>query len=114
MFSLKLTKIAIFAVATLVAGGAASSAYAESYWDATHPRRDEVNDRLANQNRRIDQERRDGQIGRDQARREHREDRGIRGEERRMASRDGGHITRRDQHILNHQENRVSHQIGRH
>ena len=30
-----------------------------------------------------------------------------------MAARDGGHITRFDQRVLNRQENRVSHEIGR-
>jgi len=30
-----------------------------------------------------------------------------------MAARDGGHITRADQRILNRQEDRVSRQIGR-
>lgn len=113
MFSLKLTKIAIFAVAATVAGGAASSAFAETPWETSHPWRDQVNDRLANQNARIHDERGEGGLNGWQARQLHREDRGTRNEERRMASRDGGHITRYDQHVLNRQENHVSRQIGR-
>jgi hypothetical protein len=113
MSSLKFAKIAIAALVATAAGGAFSSAYAESSWDATHPRRDEVNDRLTHQDRRINQERREGEISRGQARMEHREDHRIRNEERRMAFRDGGHITRQDQRVLNRQENRVSRQIGR-
>ncbi len=113
MFSLKLTKLAAAAVAATLFAGTAGTAFADTPWEMSHPRRDEINDRLHNQDRRIDHERRDGEIGRGQAREEHREDHRIRHEERRMASRDGGHITRRDQHILNRQENHVGHQIGR-
>jgi transposase len=43
----------------------------------------------------------------------HREDHRIRHEERKMASLNGGHITRGEQRVLNQQENRVSRQIGR-
>jgi len=113
MLSMRLTKIAVVALATgFVAVSSAGSAFAESAWDANHPRRDEVNDRLRNQDRRINQERREGEITHGQARQLHREDHQIRNEERRMAARDGGHITRYDQRVLNHQENRVSRQIG--
>jgi hypothetical protein len=92
---------------------AAAPAMADPAWSANHPRRAEVNGRLGNQNRRIDAGVRDGQLSRGEAWRLHREDRGIRREERNMARRDGGHITRRDQRILNRQENRVSGQIYR-
>jgi hypothetical protein len=113
MFSNNLTKLATVAFATIVLAGSAGTAFADTPWQDSHPRREEVNDRLRNQDRRIDHERRDGEIGRGQARQLHREDRHIRNEERRMAARDGGHITRRDQRILNRQENHVSRQIGR-
>ena len=42
-----------------------------------------------------------------------REDRKIRREERAMASMNGGHITKREQAVLNQQENAVSKQIGK-
>jgi hypothetical protein len=104
-------------LATVVFAGAlmamAGSAFAETSWEWNHPRRDQVNDRLQNQSRRINQEYREGEITRGQARALHREDRQIRREERTMASLDGGHITRADQRALNQQENVVSRQIGR-
>ena len=92
--------------------GAASSADATP-WQAHHPRRAEVNGRLHNQSHRIATERRDGQLTGRQARDLHAEDRGIRGQERFDASRDGGHITRGEKIRINHEENRVSGQIGR-
>lgn len=81
-------------------------------WAANHPRRVEVNDRLANQNRSIHNEVRDGQMSRGEAQTLHHDDRQIRQEERDMASQDNSHITRTDQRALNQQENQVSRQIG--
>jgi len=113
MFSISLTKLSVVACAAVLVVGSASSAFAESYWDQTHPRRDEVNDRLRNQDHRINQKVREGEISRGQARQLHREDHAIRNQERRMAARDGGHITAHDQRVLNREENHVSRQIGR-
>ena len=113
MFSIKLTKLAVVAFASTVLAASAGPAFAETPWEQSHPWRDQVNDRLQNQNRRINQEFREGELSRNQARQLHREDHFIRGEERRFASRDGGHITRGEQHFLNRQENFVSHRIGR-
>jgi hypothetical protein len=93
--------------------GAASAASAQTTFDQTHPRRAEVNHRLENQDRRINQERREGEIGPAKAYRLHRADRRMRREERRFARHDNGHITRGEQHRLNRQENAVSHRIGR-
>ena len=80
---------------------------------ATHPRRAEVNARLANQDRRIHQERKEGDITAAQAQDLHQEDRGIRADERFDASQNNGHITKAEQHSLNQQENSVSQQIGK-
>ena len=113
MFSSTLTKFAAAVFAATVLAGSAGTAFADTPWQESHPRREEVNNRLGNQDHRINQERREGELGRGQARQLHREDRHIRQEERRMAARDGGHITRADQRILNRQENHVSRQIGR-
>lgn len=77
-----------------------------------HPRRMEVNRRLANQNRRIGAEVREGDLTRRQANGLHREDRQIRQEERDMSSQNGGHLTRQEQRTLNQQENQVSRRIG--
>jgi len=78
-----------------------------------HPRRAEVNQRLTNQYRRIDDKVRDGDMSRRQAYDMHRRDHQIRQEERRMASRHDGHITRHEQYRLNRQENRMSRKIHR-
>lgn len=51
-----LSKTLAFVVSFAVAGTAVSAAFAETQWERNHPRRDQVNDRLANQNRRINRE----------------------------------------------------------
>lgn len=112
MPAVKFVKLGAFVLAGLLAMGA-SSAFADTAWERSHPRRDQVNDRLENQSRRINQEYREGEITRAQAHRLHQEDRRIRQEERDMASMNGGHITRGEQRVLNRQENWVSRQIGR-
>jgi hypothetical protein len=103
-------KIAAAAALALSFVGTAS---AQTNWDATHPRRAEVNHRLANQDRRIHQEVRDDEMSHAEAARLHRDDHQIRQEERDVASQDRSHITRREDYALNQQENRVSRQIGR-
>ena len=85
----------------------------ETKWQKDHPRRTEVNARLKNQNKRINQERKEGEITKAQAQQLHSEDHAIRQEERTMASTNGGHITKTEQKALNQQENQVSQQIGK-
>jgi hypothetical protein len=70
-----------------------------------------VNHRLANQNRRIHNDVKDGTLSKSQAENLHHEDHQVRQEERDMASQDGSHITKTDQRALNQQENRISGQI---
>lgn len=82
-------------------------------WKENHPRRAEVNARLANQNRRIKDEVAEGEMSKAKAAKLHKEDRQIRQEERDMASQNGGHITKQEQKVLNQQENQVSKQIGK-
>jgi hypothetical protein len=108
-----LSKTVVFVISFAVAGSVASAAFAETQWERNHPRRDQVNDRLANQNRRINRERQEGEITKQQANQFHREDHAIRQEERDMAKINGGHITEGEQRALNRQENTVSGQIGR-
>ena len=105
--------LVIGAVGAMLASMAATAASAETPWQRHHPRREEVNHRLANQNRRIHEERREGEINGAQAAQLHREDHSIRREERSMARLDNGHITRADKRALNQQENAVSRQIPR-
>jgi hypothetical protein len=104
------------ALVLLAAGGFAQSSFAadtDGQWARAHPRREEVNQRLANHNRRITQERKEGELTKVQATKLRREDRQIRREERVMASHNGGHITKAEQRALNQQENAVSKQIGK-
>jgi hypothetical protein len=106
-------RILTLSAATLALGGIAANAMADTQWQKDHPRRTQVNSRLNNQNRRIHNEVKSGQISKSQAAQLHREDHAIRTEERTMASTDGSHITKTEQHALNQQENQVSQQIGR-
>lgn len=99
------------AVAASLATPAAAWGRFGGHWAAAHPRRAEVNARLRNQSMRINQEYREGELTRGQARTLHAEDRSIRAEERSMAALDGGHLTRAETRALNQQENAVSHQI---
>ena len=85
---------------------------ADATWAQKHPRRAEVNSRLANQNRRIHKQVKEGEMSKSQAAALHRDDHAIRQEERDMASQNGGHITKSEQKVLNQQENGVSKQIG--
>ena len=101
------------AVAIAALAGLASNAFAdETQWQKDHPRRTEVNSRLANQDKRINTERKEGEITKAQAHQLHAEDHAIRQEERTMASTNHGHITKAEQRSLNQQENQVSKQIG--
>jgi len=84
---------------------------AETEWQKDHPRRTQVNKRLKNQNRRINQGVKNGTLDKQQAAQLHKKDRQIRQEERDMSSQNGGHITKQEQKTLNQQENAVSGQI---
>lgn len=85
----------------------------DTKWEKQHPRREQVNDRLANQNERIKEEVKEGDLTKGQANKLHKEDRQIRKEERAMASQNGGHVTKAEQKVLNQQENAVSKKIGK-
>jgi hypothetical protein len=91
----------LFAVSTAFAGD----------WQQDHPRRAEVNDRLKNQNRRINEGEASGKITPGQAKQLHQEDHAIRQQERADAAAHGGHITKGEQHQLNREENQTSQQI---
>ena len=84
---------------------------AETQWQKDHPRRTQVNKRLKNQNRRINQGVKSGKLTEQQAKKLHKEDHQIRQEERDMASQNGGHITKQEQKTLNQQENAASKKI---
>jgi hypothetical protein len=99
-------------LATLLTASMATSALAETTWQQDHPRRTQVNSRLASQNARIHKQVKDGDLSKSQAAALHKDDHQIRTEERDMASQNGSHITKQEQRTLNQQENGVSRQIG--
>ena len=105
-------KLAAILLSACVGVVAVNAIAADGQWDKNHPRRVEVNSRLANQNQRIHHEVKKGEMTRGQAARLHKDDRQIRQEERTMASQNGGHITKQEKRALNQQENAVSHRIG--
>lgn len=103
-----------FVIAAVLLGSLATNVMAnESKWEKTHPRRDQVNDRLENQNKRINHEVKEGELSKQQAIALHKQDHQIRQEERDMASQNKGHITKQEQKTLNQQENAVSKEIGK-
>ena len=97
---------------TVFTAGMTTSALADTNWQQNHPRREQVNGRLANQNARIHKEVKEGELSKSQAATLHKDDHQIRNEERAMASQNGSHITKQEQRTLNQQENQVSRQIG--
>jgi hypothetical protein len=107
------TRLIALTVAALLGSAIATNSFAATRWEKTHPRRDQVNDRLERQNARIHHEVKEGDLTKSQAAALHKDDRQIRGEERAMASQNGGHITKAEQKVLNQQENAVSKQIGK-
>ena len=107
------TKLAVIAFAALLGAGALPSAYADTVFAAQHPRRDQVNDRLQTQHRRIHQEVKEGEMSHAKAMRLHRADHRVRREERRFTARHHGAISRAEQARLNRQENRISRHIGK-
>jgi len=80
-------------------------------WERTHPRRAEVNHRLAVQNARIHQGVKNGSITPQEAAQLHAEDHAIRAEERIDAAQHDGHITKAEQRELNQEENQASRDI---
>ena len=96
--------IAVLGLGLVIGGVSTASA-------AAHPRRAEVNHRLAVQNARIHQGVKEGTITRGEAAQLHAEHRAVRAEERADAAQHDGHITKAEQHQLNNQENAISKQI---
>ena len=104
----------VLSVALIAFLGLTQASFAQDgKWARNHPRRDQVNDRLARQNRRIHKEVKEGEMTKAQAAKLHKDDRQIRQEERDMSAQNHGHITKQEQKTLNQQENQVSKKIGK-
>ena len=104
-------KTATFAAAIISLAALVGTASADTTWQKNHPRREQVNNRLANQNKRINNDVKNGTLTKSQAAALHHEDHQVRQEERAMAGQNGGHITKPEQRVLNQQENKISGQI---
>lgn len=104
----------VLSILILTIGIGFASYAQDGQWAKNHPRRAEVNGRLANQNARIHDKVEDGKMSKAEAAKLHKEDHQIRQEERDMAAQNHGHITRQEKKVLNHQENKVSRQIKNH
>lgn len=106
-------KIATVAMSAALTLAITSAATAETRWDRNHPRRDQVNDRLHTQMRRIGAERREGDLSRSQAVALRRTDRSIRAQEWADAGQHHGHLTKAEQRQLDGELNGTSRAIGR-
>jgi len=104
-------KILTLAAMTIAFASVGSNVFAKTTWQTDHPRRTEVNNRLANQNKRINTELKDGAISKTKAAALHNDDHQIRTEERDMASQNGSHITKLEQKTLNRQESAVNQKL---
>ena len=108
MYLKRTTLIALIGLALTSSTAGSASAAAN-----VHPRRDQVIDRLQNQNARIRQERKEGDLTAARAKQLHSEDHAIGAQEQFDAKLNGGHITPAEQKALNQEENAVSKQIGK-
>src|ERR1700753_2969865 len=89
----RLTKLSMIAIALATFGTSVTGASADTLWQYNHPRRAEVNERLAHQNFRIDRAEANGRISPFRAERLHAEDHAIRRAERIIARVHGGGIS---------------------
>jgi predicted transglutaminase-like cysteine proteinase len=79
---------------------------------ANHPRVNKVNKRVDNQEKRITEERKEGDITKAQAKQDRKNLSSINQEKRDMRKMDKGHLTKADQKALNQQLNTNSKKIG--
>jgi hypothetical protein len=77
-----------------------------------HPRVNQVNKREDNQEKRINEERKEGDITKAQAKQDRKNLKEINQEKKDMRKQDGGHLTKTDQKALNQQLNNNSKEIG--
>jgi hypothetical protein len=109
--SISVKRSLALAATVAVLSAVAGAASADTTWQKNHPRREQVNHRLNNQDKRIHNDVKNGTLTKGQAASLHKEDHQVRQEERDMASQNGGHITKSEQNVLNQQENGISKQI---
>jgi hypothetical protein len=98
-------------VSAALASGAAMAQVAPQASDPGHPRVNEVNQRLDNQQNRIQKGVADGQINAKQEARDEKQDANIAQRESADQAKNGGHLTKQEQHNLNKSENHDSRRI---
>jgi hypothetical protein len=79
--------------------------------DPNHPRVNQVNGREQNQQNRIANGVKDGQLTPGQAAHLEKGEQRLENNEKRDMAKDNGHLTKQDQRQLNHEENRMSNKI---
>ncbi len=77
-----------------------------------HPRVNQVNKRIDNQEKRITEERKEGDLTKAQAKADRKNLKAINQEKRAMRKQDNGHLTKADQKVLNQQLDQNSKKIG--
>ncbi len=103
---MKITKMTTAALIAMLAGTVSMNAqYAES--NGT------INQRKFNQQERIGQGVRSGELTRGETRHVEHQEHAINREERNMRAANGGHLTRSDCRVLDAQQNHMSHEIAR-
>lgn len=111
---MRLTKTALIAVlGAVVTLGSVAGASADTRFERHHPRREQVIERLGHLNHKIGMERREGEMGAKKAHMLRASERRIFHREQRDARLHGGHITKLEQHRLNHRENVLAHKIAK-
>ena len=103
--------LSVFALTISVASFAQGPGHQQTHLK-NHPRVNQVNGRIDNQEKRINNERKEGEITKAQAQQDRRNLRAINQEKHAMRKQDGGHLTKGDQKELNQQLNQNSKNIG--
>ncbi len=103
--------LSVFALTISVASFAQGPGHQPTHLK-NHPRVNQVNGRIDNQEKRINNERKEGEITKAQAQQDRRNLRAINQEKHAMRKQDGGHLTKGDQKELNQQLNQNSKNIG--
>lgn len=98
-------------LAALFAVSAVTPAFAGRGFAQKHPRRAEVNGRLRNQERRINQGVKNGTMTKEEAHEQRKDLRNIKREERAEVKANGGYLTKSEKHDLNKQLNANSKDI---
>lgn len=107
--TLRRSLIALFATSALLA----TSAMAQTAPVPHHPRVNEVNKRIDNQQQRIDKGVANGTVNAKQAARDEKHDANIAQRTSADEAKHNGHLTKAETHRLNHAENRNSRHIHR-